>query len=148
MTGSGKCGAVSENGFTLIEVIIVAAIIGIIGAIAVPSYNSHQDKLAVRNIQKDIRGAALEIESTYNLTLQYPTLDDTEAFVSAYGAISNNGDFVFSVSSTTTGYTISAVGAEGTPYSDCTIGFSHSPSTNVIRSQSFDCEMIGGSSWI
>ena len=47
-----------ERGFTLIELMIVVAIIGILVSIAVPLYASVQSRARVAKAQADVRGLA------------------------------------------------------------------------------------------
>lgn len=45
----------SQKGFTLIELVVVIAIIGILVTIAVPAYNASQDNAKVAKIRADLR---------------------------------------------------------------------------------------------
>ena len=65
-----------NNGFTLIEILVVMVILGVLGAIAVPKFFGQIDKAYVTKIQQDIKtiGGALDI---YRLNKgDYPTGDE------------------------------------------------------------------------
>jgi general secretion pathway protein G len=75
-----------EQGFTLLEIMVVVVIIGLLAAIVVPNFVGNIDKAAISRTKQDIRG----IETALNLyrldNFRYPTSQDgLQALVTSPG---------------------------------------------------------------
>lgn len=119
-------GHQKTTGFTLIELMIAIAIIGILASIALPSYQAYVAKSKLRAAQADVVALTLAIENVYQRTLSYPPLvnadlDAIKAAFTSWGPSSKAADFVFTVNSTATTYDISAAPPAGTSLAGCTL---------------------------
>ena len=69
--------AADQSGFTLIELLVVLVIIGILLAIAVPSYLGFKDRANQRAAQADVRAAVPSAEAYYSDNGYYTGMDVT-----------------------------------------------------------------------
>ena len=84
------------NGFTLIELMIVVAIIGILAAIAIPMYSDYVTRSRRADGQAKLMQVAQELERCYT---QFSKYDDDNCSVSASGTvISAQGFYVIGAS--------------------------------------------------
>lgn len=61
----------SMKGFTLLELLVVVAIISILSAIAIPQYASYRESALCSRIEYDVRNTVSALEARYASTLSY-----------------------------------------------------------------------------
>ena len=101
-----------ESGFTLIELMIVIAIIGVLASIAIPQFMAYRTRSLNSAAQADLRNAA---------TAQEAYFADNQIYCSTAGTLAGttygfytSANVVFAISSaTTTGYTMTARHSSG-----------------------------------
>lgn len=119
------CG--KQNGFTLVELLVTVAVVGILAAIAVPSYESYVTKSKIKGAQSDLVALSLVMENYYQKQLGYPTktaantaesrcvaATGSTATCSASGWQPSQDAFTYKISvATTSTYKLEALGTSG-----------------------------------
>ena len=99
----------NEKGFTLIELMIVIAIIGILAAIAIPNFVSYRQRSYNSAAQSDLKNAITAQEAYY---VDWSTYSDNATKLAVGGWV-NTSKVTFGLTGNTVGYSMSALHTSG-----------------------------------
>jgi prepilin-type N-terminal cleavage/methylation domain-containing protein len=107
-----------EGGFTLIELLVVLVLIGVLLAIAFPSYLGYRERAELRTAQANLRAAVPAVEAYFADNGTYADMDvaDLTAIDASVRNDGTNGIFVVSGNDST--YCLRSVHASGTAFKD------------------------------
>lgn len=69
---SNRSALKKNDGFTLLELLIVIAVLGILAAIAIQNISAYRARSIDASMRSDLRNAAMAMESYYGENLAYP----------------------------------------------------------------------------
>jgi type IV pilus assembly protein PilA len=102
-----------QKGFTLIELMIVVAIVGILAAVALPAYQDYTARAQVSELISLADGAKLAVAETYQSTGTLPGSNTAAGFTGAVGKYTSGVSIGADGVITATGATGAASGVSG-----------------------------------
>jgi type IV pilus assembly protein PilA len=101
----------NAKGFSLIELLVVVAIIGLLAAIAIPQFLSYRARAVDSQMKSDLKNAALAMDSYFAEKKEYPT---SVAAIISVGFNQTEGVALTIVVPTPSSFTITATKPSGT----------------------------------
>ncbi|GHD67517.1 type IV pilin protein [Jeongeupia chitinilytica] len=133
LSQNGRIRSRAEAGFTLIELMITIAIIGILASIALPAYSNYVKRAKAKTAGADLVSLSLGLENYYQKQLGYPpassnttTTAGTQSLITTWSP-AQGADFDYKYTftaasgSTKAYYTLAATGKGG--MNGCSLSF-------------------------
>jgi prepilin-type N-terminal cleavage/methylation domain-containing protein len=102
---------INAKGFSLLELLVVVAIIGLLTAIAIPQFVSYRARAVDSQMKSDLKNAALAMDSYFAEKKEYPT---TVAAIVSVGFNQSEGVALTIAISTPSSFTLTATKPSGT----------------------------------
>lgn len=122
---STQSRSIGNSGFTLLELLVVMAVLGILAAIAIQNVSIYRARSVDASMRSDLRNAAMAMESYYGEFLGYPS---TEAALLLIGYRKTSGVTMTITVTTPSTYTLNAARPSGSQPS-----FTFDSSTGLIN---------------
>jgi type IV pilus assembly protein PilA len=101
----------AQSGFTLIEILVVVAVIGLLVAIAIPQFMAYRSQAIDAEMKSDLRNTSVAIEAYYAKRSMLPA---SLGEIAGYGFQPSAGDTVSLTIVSPTSYRITAAKSGGT----------------------------------
>ena len=89
-----------KKGFTIVELVIVIAVIGILSAVLIPTFSGLIDKANETALQEGLRNAYTEYASNYTYSASTPTLYSRDKVVFSIDEMTEN-EGIYTISAST-----------------------------------------------
>lgn len=125
---------IKNHGFTLIELMIVVAIVGILATIALPAYNNYMMRGRIAEAVSGLSAKRVEMEQYFQDNRSYYVAATPPQACNNDTATSRNFTFSCVGTPTATTYTLQAVGTGAAVDFTYTVDQSNAKASNITRS--------------